>query len=72
MRVTLNVQLSSENAAFQDDNRHSELEAILVRMLARIERYETTGELVLGNLYDTNGNKVGEYQYCESEEEDDG
>lgn len=48
------IKLGTENAAFQDGNRHSEVAAALQRIIDKL----AIGCMPSG-VYDTNGNRVG-------------
>jgi hypothetical protein len=51
------IKIETGNAAFEDDNKEYEIARILREAADKIEGGQTTG-----NLYDINGNRVGEFK----------
>lgn len=56
----LTIEIDTSNAAFEDDQLHSELEACVRRVMYALDRGKTAGAIM-----DTNGNTVGRFALTE-------
>ena len=58
----LSVNIDTDNAAFEDDAKYDELPRILRQLAGVIQAGSLLGTI---NLYDINGNLVGEARYLD-------
>lgn len=63
MKSRLKIEFYTDNAAFEDDLFTSEVVSILNRIANDIDSGNTEG----GNIRDSNGNKIGEFDFYEGE-----